>query len=700
MARPARVRGAIASAALLLSVTVAAVAPTPAAAALTPTDTPEPSPFGTATAVRDIDGDGRADLLSSTGATLVVLRGSATGSLAAVTSTPFAAGQAATSPTVLLDVDEDGAPDAVFGLRTCTPHPLNPAACTPGSSTFGIGWARNLGNGSFGAAASAAALAQPAAVLNAGDFTGDGLVDLAMPSPGGTISLLTNTGTAFGAPQDFVFTHGAYTLSPGTRAQVVADANGDGIDDLVLHYRVFDIDSNGFDGLGVLLGGPTPTAVDNGQLLSAGIPSPYGWDQNWVHVGDADGDGRTDLFVVDYDAALGQNLLYFHANASGIYDAPVVLAVDVAYFPANADVQVGDLDGDGHEDVAYLAYVDSSYATELRVGSGNGDGTFDPPTAVGVGFYGSMLRLGDFDGDGALDVHVQRYDAAFNVFRTVLRSGAAVDPDADHDGVLDIIDPDRGLGTSPAGAFDDLGGTSGRLTNANGLTVQVGDAATPDGVRVVVGPGTGSASFTVCGFTLRLTAGSDAVLTCGSVTARVTTGSAVVDLPGGGTATIPAGAVARVDRTPTGEATVVVTTGVITVTGVDGTTSTLNPGPARTLCSGRVPTIVGTSGADTIKGTNGADVILALGGNDKIEAGAGDDVICAGDGDDKIEAGDGNDLVDAGRGNDKIEGGSGNDTLAGGEGNDKIEGGAGTNVIDGGPGTDKCEGGQNPTACE
>ena len=43
-------------------------------------------------------------------------------------------------------------------------------------------------------------------------------------------------------------------------------------------------------------------------------------------------------------------------------------------------------------------------------------------------------------------------------------------------------------------------GTSGAITNANGLDVLVEDADDPaDGIKITVGPGSGKASFTACG---------------------------------------------------------------------------------------------------------------------------------------------------------------------------------------------------------
>jgi hypothetical protein len=121
-------------------------------------------------------------------------------------------------------------------------------------------------------------------------------------------------------------------------------------------------------------------------------------------------------------------------------------------------------------------------------------------------------------------------------------------PDRDADGILDVVDADGGAGTSP-GAFADSY-VSGRITSvASGMTVTVTDAPDPlDGVRIQVTGAAGTvARISACGFTTSFRAGTDAVLTCGSVIARVERGTVDVVL-GDGQAfvTVPAGVDARV----------------------------------------------------------------------------------------------------------------------------------------------------------
>ena len=102
------------------------------------------------------------------------------------------------------------------------------------------------------------------------------------------------------------------------------------------------------------------------------------------------------------------------------------------------------------------------------------------------------------------------------------------------------------------------------------------------------------------------------------------------------------------------------------------------------LCSGMIPTLVGTSGDDHLEGTPQDDVIVGLEGNDVIVGGGGLDRVCGNEGHDSLEleqgevyGGDGDDraitattgYAEMGPGNDyslgvaKAFGGRGDDEL-------------------------------------
>ena len=148
--------------------------------------------------------------------------------------------------------------------------------------------------------------------------------------------------------------------------------------------------------------------------------------------------------------------------------------------------------------------------------------------------------------------------------------------DADGDGVDDSI----GTGS---GGFDDGGGTAGSIVDTAGHDVLV--ASDPDGVKITVeGVGTDKATFTVCGFILRLAPGSEVVLSCGSITTRVISGSAELVLGDGLTVvTVPEGVIATLDEGADGSFSLSgISGGSVTVT-VDGVSNTAAPGQTLTL---------------------------------------------------------------------------------------------------------------------
>lgn len=154
--------------------------------------------------------------------------------------------------------------------------------------------------------------------------------------------------------------------------------------------------------------------------------------------------------------------------------------------------------------------------------------------------------------------------------------------DGNGDGILDSLQP---TGTA-AGAFVDASTTpvtSGSIVSTGGLAVSIADATdATEGVLVTVGPGptTARATISACGVTLRLTPGSTAVITCGSVIVKTISGTVQAVLDNGFiVVTIPAGSSARVSDTASGgQVTQVVGPGV-TVT-VNGRTTSLPPGGA------------------------------------------------------------------------------------------------------------------------
>ena len=485
-------------------------------------------------ALADIDGDGSLDIAASVVANglpggssgVAILLNDGTGLFSnrglAVARTGLANGSGPTS-LVLRDLNNDGRIDVAARLLG---RFVNGAF-----ADSGIGVALGRGDGSFGdAVVSAAGVDLPGSRggLAAGDFDGDGMLDLAAVASG-----FANGGAA---PADdgvhllFGNGDGSYRSGPAlladhvpgvsARSLAVADLNGDGRLDLVVtRYGGFTVDAQ--DDTSVFLGNgdgsfAAPLSFDGGivpaelklvdmdadgklDLLireaafddqtgglniylgrgdgSVGPRQRYfAGDSRSLAAGDVDGDGRIDVVVGD-GTALELRLLRGN-GAGGVLAPSVTRAGATPNWMAPVDFNV-----DGVPD---LVYADARRSVGLLIG--RGDGSFDAPGTVqipdrgGFAFGDSAPRevtLADLDGDGRQEI-----------VASLLTSGAIVSVPLDDEG--DAGTPvylTDGIGFNSHAAFGDFDG-DGRLDVANVHNV-FGDF----GARLTMLRGQGDGSF-------------------------------------------------------------------------------------------------------------------------------------------------------------------------------------------------------------
>ena len=173
------------------------------------------------------------------------------------------------------------------------------------------------------------------------------------------------------------------------------------------------------------------------------------------------------------------------------------------------------------------------------------------------------------------------FDSFGNTSIYVVELTAEPVADTDGDGIVDTLDPEP---STPSNGFSDGAGTSGAITDRAGLDVHVADEPAPDGVRVIVGSGTGRVTLSVCGFTLRLSAGSEVVVTCGSVKVQVVQGDAQVILGDGLTVvSVPESATARVSQNLDGSYKVENLGGGTLAVTVDGIATTVATGQTKNV---------------------------------------------------------------------------------------------------------------------
>jgi hypothetical protein len=166
-----------------------------------------------------------------------------------------------------------------------------------------------------------------------------------------------------------------------------------------------------------------------------------------------------------------------------------------AQFAPAFSVNVGDADGDGHEDVflSQNCFALTGDAQRLDAGRGlwlQGDGTGRlravPGQESGIQVYGEQrgAALADFDEDGRVDLAVAQNGAATRLFRNqAARPGLRVrlrGPPGNPAGIGAIIQIGSGGGWGPA---REIHGGSG-YGSQDGLVQVMGSATTPARVRV------------------------------------------------------------------------------------------------------------------------------------------------------------------------------------------------------------------------
>jgi len=213
----------------------------------------------------------------------------------------------------------------------------------------------------------------PSSVVT-GDFNGDGKLDIAVLNEGdATLSIFSGNGDG-----SFTQTQNYQTFHTGGKL-LVGDFNGDGKLDLI-----HSIPAEPYTGI-MLGNGDGTFQPDHG---GAGL-----YYQTDIATADVNNNGTTDYAILKNDV----EMTLTNPDGSFVYN---MIPDTQGYSPDK--IAFGDLNNDGKADMILASSVTGKVITRL----GNGDGTFQDPTAYSVGVGGGGITVGDFNGDGNLDVAV------------------------------------------------------------------------------------------------------------------------------------------------------------------------------------------------------------------------------------------------------------------------------------------------------
>lgn len=288
------------------------------------------------------------------------------------------------------DVNGDGKPDLVYSDYN--------------GSVLNLHVLLNQGNGVFQPAPGSFGPISQLGMFALGDVNQDGKPDIVLNFVNGsTPSLAVALGNGDGTFQPFIlsplssYNSNSFIPSiPEVSALVVADMNGDGIQDVLFS------DISGYQ-MWICLGDNTGHFTQTTELNDLNPTFQ-------VFLGDFNHDGKTD--VIGFESS-GARAAVWLSNGNTTFAAPV-------YYSGPDNIQgmvLKDIDGDGQPDM-----VVNGFDNVLRVLHGNSDGTFTAtfslPVPVGAdGMFPGPLDVDDFNHDGVPDIALESLDGVHILIR-------------------------------------------------------------------------------------------------------------------------------------------------------------------------------------------------------------------------------------------------------------------------------------------
>ncbi|MFC2088519.1 FG-GAP repeat domain-containing protein, partial [Calditrichota bacterium] len=339
----------------------------------------------------DLNGDGRPDLaVAHSGQTTVAVLLNTTTPGAAIPTFSSIAGvntDNASSSVSIGDLNGDGKPDlAVTNSDYISDNNVSVILNTtaPGASTPSFSSKTDFATGSI-----------PLSV-SVGDLNGDGKPDLAAVNQGSnSVSVFTNITTPGSSTPSFS-TKADFTTGSAPRSISIEDLNGDGLPDI----SVVNFSSDNVSVFFNTTSAGTPEVFFNSKTDFFTQTYPQS-----VSTGDLNGDGKPDLVVTVFGPNAVAVLLNTTTPGASTPSLSTLTLFATGVFPS--DASIGDLNGDGNQDLA-VANISSNNVSVLLNTTAPGATTpsFSTKTDFTAGNSPRAVSIADMNGDGLLDLVV------------------------------------------------------------------------------------------------------------------------------------------------------------------------------------------------------------------------------------------------------------------------------------------------------
>ncbi|MFQ4138137.1 peroxidase family protein [Nodosilinea sp. PGN35] len=243
------------------------------------------------------------------------------------------------------------------------------------------------------------------ASLKTADIDGNGAIDIVNTSYGdNTVTVLYNDG-------DGTFSNRVdYQSGQNPAAIAIGDVNQDGQLDAISagENNIFleNID------------GRLEAKFSGSSQADSVLAVNSAFSERAKTLADLNGDGLLDFVGFQNNGDL--SIAY---GGGGTFVPPLVRSI---IGPDGADIEIGDINGDGFQDIVFAARFATLGSPHLKLWILKGDGTADLGTleSIDAGIFVDRLALGDFNGDGKLDVLLNNSSSSKLLLNNAAGTGA------------------------------------------------------------------------------------------------------------------------------------------------------------------------------------------------------------------------------------------------------------------------------------